>query len=186
MIHHHIRKDLFQNVREAFGITTRPRAANDDIPAAVAAHVQQQNEHLPSVVDHVVPEQRSIAWAFLGEKRAYNEWLNSVMQKWKIGDTATLTIYPASPNRLSPPPLFEIHSFQEVRHLCQWDGFHQEPKAIGVMLGSGGFGYFCPKALRPLTDHEKFLVNLQHQQANQLETAGETPDDDGPNSRYTG
>lgn len=159
MITHRIHKGTIQHIRELFNIKKPP----DDIPALVAARVQQQADP-PSVVDHVVPDQRQLAQAYLGDKQAYNEWLNSVMQKWKIGDTFTLTVYPIMSNRLTAPPLFEIHSFQEIRHLCQWDGFFQEPKVIGAFAENGGFAYFSQKAIRQLTDHEKFLVNVQHKQ----------------------
>lgn len=101
------------------------------------------------------------------DKHYFNQWLNEVQTNFKKGDLLSLRACPIIPGRKTPPFFYLVDTFQEIRHLAQWDSHHKQPRVIGMRPGEGKTGdgiymFASPGMTRKLTAEEEALVHVHH------------------------
>lgn len=171
-----------------------PPHIHRDPPALPAPRPLQQAQNLRGELfqtdNPMIPaEQREVASKFM-DKAYYNDWVEQARRLWPKGSYCTLRMFPMLQNRAAPPPWFVVDDHQEIRHLCQWDHNHREPRAIGLRSAQGGpYMFVSPAAIRPLTHTERELIaHLQDQQKQTpvAHPASEEDDEGGTHGHYAG
>jgi hypothetical protein len=127
-----------------------------------------------------------------GNKAFYNGWINKIREEFPKGALVTLRMYAIIPDRLDPPPCFHVGELQEIRHLATWDTTYRQPRAVQITPVKEGAEsqWVAPALIRKLTDHERYLVNLQYQKEQADESRGTPPNQAGAegsaNDSYSG
>lgn len=158
----------------------------DALEAARARYQKEKDDDSQPTHTYMIPERDKPLFAQYTQKQFYSDWVESVQNKFTKGELVTLRMYPFIPGSLNPPIWYTVHDFQEIRHFVQWDSSYREPRAIGIRPNNEGIYQFaCPSALRKLTDHERFLVNIQNQKTTQVvaEAPAEAADNLGSDER---
>ena len=95
------------------------------------------------------------------DKITYSKWIETVKEKYKIGDYLCLDhayVYPDG--RL--PFWYELVGIEEIHFTAEWDYYHREPACLTVRTESGMLLKKAPVAVRHLTEEEIVCVRLQN------------------------
>lgn len=146
------KKTLFQHIGDAFrGVQQQP------VRGPVNLHTvprESYGDHNPS------PSYTS--------KVDFIKFVEGTKQLFRVGDMVTLRMWPVQLGRVDPPPWYTVSDFQELQAYASFDHMHKQYRVVGLRPGDnireGVFQFAAPAAVRPLTDQEKFLVNVRHQE----------------------
>lgn len=92
-------------------------------------------------------------------KVKFAQWITGVQERFKKGQLVSLAII--TPIAHIAPFYFTVEDIHEIQKFCPWDKVANEPACILVRTKAGDLYRKSPNVLRPLTEAELQLVNLQ-------------------------